>query len=122
MTPHMQTNGTRPDGIEFRTLWLLSTAHITKENADGKLGPSHKEGEWPVRSQEDGVINLYISEDPDVELDPHLQAIFQYARENGVVELRFDEDGPICDKFPSGGAEFGFLDPDSPETRTSPKI
>lgn len=113
---HSVSNGARADGIEFRTLWILSTAHITKENADGKLGPNHN-GEWPVRSTEECATNIYVSEDDedDHQLDPHLQAIFKYAREHGVCELRFDESGPVCDLFPNGGDNHGFLDPMNPE-------
>ncbi len=115
-TDTLGANGFTDDEIEFRTLWVLSTSHITKDNLYGKLGPNHSAGEWPVRSLEEGVVNLWVSEDGEYDdlLDPHLLKIFNQARKFFVRELRFDDHAGSCPLFDRGGSEDGLLNPASP--------
>lgn len=115
-TDTLGANGFTEDDIEFRTLWILSTSHVTEENLSGKLGPQHVCGVWPVRSVEEGVLNVWVSIDGEYDdlLDPHLRKIFAYARNRCVQELRFDDIAGSCSLFDSGGGSNGFLNPAHP--------
>lgn len=120
MSNYSTANGNNSDGIEFRTMFLLSFAHITRENSEGNIGQeSTRNGLWPVRFVDENQMAVYVSEcgTDDENLPEHLKRIFDYAREKGVVELMFDSDVEPSDLFDYGGDANGFLDPQNPEHR-----
>ena len=50
MDNYSTANGNNSDGIEFRTIFILSFAHITEENSQGNLGQETPfDNLWPVR-------------------------------------------------------------------------
>mgnify|MGYP001374109000 FL=1 len=120
MDNYSTANGNNSDGIEFRTIFILSFAHITEENSQGNLGQETPfDNLWPVRFVGHSQMGVYVSEDGtnDENLPDHLKRIFDYAREKGVRELMFDSDVEPSDLFDYGGDANGFLDPQNPEHR-----
>lgn len=87
--------------LETRTLWILSTAHITQAERDGDFG----ENASPiVQGKNDYSINVYANPDraliEEADYSPHLKAILLEANRLGIVEIRFDCDGELIEGLP----------------------